>query len=79
MFKISDDKTDESRLLGFMYLMRYRRLERCVRTCYLPDSAEHLQLFGIQRWNLVKIISVGEKTKQNEKKKAQHETTHSVV
>lgn len=72
MFKISDNKTDENRLSGFifnrkMYLMHYRRLERCVKTCYLPDGAEHLQLFGIQRWNIFELISAGNK-------KARHET-----
>lgn len=38
-----------------------------MKTCYLPDSVEHLQLFGIQRRNIFKLISA-------ENKKARHET-----
>lgn len=77
MFKISDNKRDESRLSGFrfignMYLMYCRGLERRVKTCYLPDSAEHLQLFGLQRWNIFKLVSAGNK-------KARHEPNRSVL
>lgn len=71
MFNISDNKTKESRWLGFifnpkMYLMHNRILEWCVKTCYLPDSAEYLEPFGIQRWNVFKIISVGNKNARRE-------------
>lgn len=52
--------------------MHNRMFERCVNTCYLTDSAEHLQLFGIQRWNIFKIISVGNKN-------ARHETNCSIL
>lgn len=35
-----------------------------VNTCYFSDSAEHFQLFGIQGWNVFKIISVKIKKRQ---------------
>lgn len=37
-----------------------------VKTCYFSDGAEHFQLFGIQGWDVFKIISMKNKNTQYE-------------
>lgn len=34
------------------------KFHRNIQTCYFSDGAEHFQLFGIQGWDVFKVISV---------------------
>lgn len=58
MFRTSDNKNTEIiiRLTLPGWNVSYITCAH-VNTCYFSDSAEHFQLFGIQGWNVFKIIS----------------------